>query len=226
MVQITIGMATLVVSLIVYWKQRTHKSLGYEVSSLIPLSSVDPSTLWSYQQAGLKFTFNDTTVPQGHFITIRFTNTGNVPIKKEDYDEPINLSFGKSANVLAFRGLEKKPEAIQLNLKPDVDDVGKVVIAPNLLNSKDSFVIEVLVSGFDGKIITRGRIVGVKQIQDMRGGLPTSREEDLVDEALLCNVAISVFAIISGAYLVAIFSIPLSMLAFWRKIRLKVARQT
>jgi len=225
-VQTVLAVLALVIAAAIYWKQRTRKSLGYEVLSISPLSSVSPSTLGGYQKVGLKFTFDGVVISQAHFITARFANTGNVPIKKEDYDEPMSLSFGKSANVLAYRGLEKKPETIQLSLKPDAGDVGKVVVDPTLLNSKDSFVIEVLVSGFDGKITPRGRIVGVKEIQDVRGGLPASREEDLVDEAFLMNLLISFFSIISGAYLVASISIPLFILGFWRKIKLKIARQT
>ena len=225
-VQTILAILAFVAGFIFYWKQHTRKSLGYEILSINPLSSVNPSTLGGYQQAGLKFTFNGVTISQAHFITVKFTNTGRIPIKKEDYDEPISLSFGKSASVLAYRELEKKPETIKLSLRTEAGDSGKVVVDPTLLNSKDSFVIEALVSNFDGEIIPRGRIVGVKKMQDTRGGLPMSREEDLVDEGLLLNVLISVFAIISSAYLVALISIPLSILEFWRKIKLKVARQT
>lgn len=104
-VQSIIAIVAVIVTVIIYLKQRKRKSLGYEVFSFIPLSSVDPSTLGSNQQAGLQFTFKGETVPQAHSISIKFTNSGNVPLPKEDYDEPISLSFGE-AKVLALRARE------------------------------------------------------------------------------------------------------------------------
>jgi len=223
-IQAVLVIAGIIVAILIYWKQRKHKSLGYEVLSCIPLSSVDPRTLWSYQQAGLQFTFKGKNIPQGHFISIKFTNTGNVPIKRDDYDAPISLGFGEKAKVLAWRWVEKKPETIDLGTLK-FDETGKTTIDPTLLNSKDSFVIEMLVSGFDSQVRIGGRIVGVKEIKDMRGGLPISREEGLVEEALVVNIFIFLFAIISEAYFVAIIAFGVLILQVWRKLIFKSIRK-
>jgi len=220
-VQSVIAIAAVIVAVIMYWKQRKRKSLGYEVSSLTPLSSVDPGTLWSYQQAGLQFTFKGEAIPQAHFISIKFTNSGNVDLPKKDYDEPISLSFGEKAKVLAFRPVKKEPETISLTLKSDGSNV---VINPTLLNSKDSFMIEVLVNGFDGEVRVGGRIVGVKEIKDVRGGLPTSREEELVDDAIFWYVLILVLAVVPGIFAALFVPIPLAI-QIWRKIKLRIIRQ-
>jgi len=216
-----IAIVGIIVAVIIYWRQRKRKSLDYEVVSFTPLSSVDPNTLWSYQQAGLQFTFKGETIPQAHFITIKFTNSGNVHIPKEDYAEPISLSFGKKAMVLAFRPVKKKPVDIPVTLKTDGRNV---IIDPTLLNPKENFVIEVLVSGFDGKVRIGGRIAGVKEIKDTRGGLPMSREEELVDEAIFVNILILLFAIVQGAFLAAAVAIVILIVQAWRKIVLKLIR--
>jgi len=220
-IQVVLVIMTIIVPIILYWKQRQRKSLGYEVLSCIPLSSVDRRTLWSYQQAGLQFTFKGEVI---HLITIKVTNTGNVPIKKDDYDAPISFRFGEKAKVLAWRWVEKKPEIIELGTLKS-DETGRATIDPTLLNSKDSFMIEMLVSGFDGHVRLGGRIVGVKEIKDMRGGLPTSREEDLAWETIWINVFILLFAIMYGAHLVIIIAIAVLILQTYRMLKLKLIRQ-
>lgn len=131
------------------------------------------------------------------------------------------MSFGEKAKVLAFRPVKKKPVDFPLILKTDGRNV---IIDPTLLNSKDNFVIEVLVSGFDGKVRIGGRIAGVKEIKDARGGLPMSREEELIDEAIFVNILILLFAIAQGAFLAAAVAIVILIAQAWRKIGLKLIR--
>jgi len=222
-IQTVLVVVGIIVAIIIYWKQRQRKSLGYEVLSCTPLSSVDRSTLWSYQQAGLQFTFKGEVVPKTHIITIKVTNTGNVPLKKDDYDDPINLSFGEKAKVLAIRVVKKKPETIPVTMS--WSEAHKVIVNPMLLNSKDNFVIEMLVSDFDGRVRVGGRIVGVKEIKDIGGGMPTSREEELVNWLLIINAYILLFAIIYGAHLIVVITIGVLMWQGWRKLKFKVIRQ-
>lgn len=204
-------------SFFIYWKQRKRKSLGYELLSIMPLSSVDSNTLLSYRQIGLQITFNNEIISHAHFITVRITNTGNVPIKKEDFDEPITLYFGEKAKVLAWRGGGQNPE-IQIKLKIEPQ---RVIVEPILLNDKDSFLIETFVSDFIGKVRVLGRIVGVKEIKDTSGGLPISREEELVNEALFLSIVIFLLAFLMMDYLIAIIAIGIAVLQVWRRINLK-----
>jgi len=221
---ILVIIVTIIVPIIFYYKQRQRKSLGYEVLSCTPLSSVDRRILDNYRQAGLQFTFHGEVIPQAHFITIRVANTGNVPIKKDEYDDPINLSFGKKAKVLTTRVVEKKPETISVTMS--WSEAHKVVVVdPMLLNSKWNFVIELLVTGFDGKVGVGGRIVGVNKVEDIRGGMPTSREEYLANEAIIINAYILLFAIIYGAHLVTIIATGALILQGWRKLKFKLIRQ-
>lgn len=220
-IQSALAIIGVIVAVAIYWKQRKHKSLGYEVLSFMPLSSVDSNTLSRYQQIGLQFMFNNEIIPQAHFITVKFTNTGNVPITKGDFDEPLSLSFGDKAKILACSWERQNPHTIKLEIKIEAQ---KVTVDPTLLNSKDNFMIEMVVSGFEGKIVG-GRIVGVKEIEDIRGGLPISREEELVDEALFISAIIFIFSLISEAYFVAIIAVVIAIVQVWRKIKLKVIRQ-
>jgi hypothetical protein len=222
-IQAVLVLVGIIVTIIVYWKQRQRKSLGYEVLSCTPLSSVDRKTLDNYRRVGLQFKFHGQTIRQGHFITVKVTNTGNVPIKKDDYDEEINLTFGEKAKILATRVVEKKPDTIPVTMS--WSEAHKVIISKILLNSKDSFVVELLVSDFDGKVRVGGRIVGVKEIKDTRGGIPTSREEVLAEEAFVINAYILLFALIYEAHLVTIIAILVLILQGVRKLKLKAIRQ-
>lgn len=219
-VQSLLALAALIATIIGYvitYLRRQRKSLGYAVTSLIPLTSLQPQTLSSYQSAGLQITYRGETIPQAHVIAVKFTNIGNVPIKREDYDVPISLTFGEGTKPLTWRFVEKKPETIELN-SPKSDDTGKLTIEPVLLNPKDSFTVEMLVSGLRGHLKLGGRIVGVKEIKNISGGLPTSREEGMVNEAFFFSLYIMVFALIYAAYFVVVISGIMFAISVWRKI--------
>lgn len=219
-VQVVIAIVGIFVAVFIYWKERKHKSLGYEVISISPLSSLNRDVLSSIQEVGLKVMFNDQVIPQAHFITVEFTNTGNVPIRKEDYDTPISLTFGEKTKIL-LANWRSEPKAIPLTGKIVSD---KIEINPTLLNSKDSFTVYAFVSGFDVRFKAEGRIMGVKEIKNMREGLPMSREEELINDALFFSLITFAFAIVTSAYLVAAILILILIYQFYNKIKLWITR--
>jgi hypothetical protein len=153
-----IAIVTIFVSIIVYFKQRTRKSLSYEIVSLNPLLSVEKEI-----KNGVQILYRGKAVSQVHLIIIRVINSGNTPILSTDYERPVSLSFGKEARVLTAEVSERNPDSLQPSAKIEEK---RIEFAPILLNQGDSITVKTLIDQFD-KISIDGRIVGVKNISEL-----------------------------------------------------------
>jgi hypothetical protein len=107
-----------------------------------------------------------------YLIVLRVVNTGNVPITADDYEEGLEIDFGAGAQVLVAQVLRAYPVALgDWQAQPVLTEVGnRVEVQPVLLNSGDWFTMQVLVGEFDeGEVELHGRIVGVKEIELVKG---------------------------------------------------------
>lgn len=153
---VLIAIAAIVVTIIVYLKQRTRKSLSYEILSLNPLLSVKEEI-----KEKVQILYEGKPVEKVHLILARIINSGNVPIESNQYERHVSLSFGKEAQILTAEVNKTNPESLQASIKVEGN---KVVLTPVLLNDGDSITLKMLVSQFD-EISVDGRIVGVKRIE-------------------------------------------------------------
>lgn len=92
--------------------------------------------------------------------TIIIRNTGNIPIKKEDYDTPIMLHIANEPTIAQVRYQMSPPEInADMVLSPK-----KATISPVLLNPEDKITIHVFSSGGRPEFEMGARIKGVKVI--------------------------------------------------------------
>lgn len=147
---------TIVVPVILYFVQRKRKSLAYEVISETPILSI------TEEVAGqLEILFQGDPVEQVHLIVYRLSNTGNVPIKSEDYERAVGFRFNDDARVLTAEITKTEPR--NLNAEISVKEQS-IQISPVLLNQRDSILVKALVSNYQKLPYVDGRIIGVKSI--------------------------------------------------------------
>src|SRR6266571_3443674 len=72
----------LVASIVIYKKQQKRKLLVWDATSVISLLQVHHSF-----QNDLKITLRDREVKEAYMATVVFSNRGNAPIAREDYDQ-------------------------------------------------------------------------------------------------------------------------------------------
>ena len=112
----------------------------------------------------LQVLFDGNPVKDIQLLIIKIINTGNVSIKSEDYERPLNLNFDENAQILAAEVIETNPNNIEASANIEEK---KVFISPTLLNKGDSLTIKILVNQFNNQISIDARIVGVKEIQNI-----------------------------------------------------------
>jgi hypothetical protein len=154
-----VGVTAIIVSIILYLKQRQRKALSYEIVSSIPLLSMEEEV-----KERLQILFNNKPVQKVYLVIVRIVNSGNVPITSADYEIPVSFCFHEDTKVLTAEISETNPENLRASL---VIENTKIILTPILLNSGDSITIKMLVSQFDGQISVDGRIIGVKRIQNL-----------------------------------------------------------
>ena len=91
---ILLTIAAIVVSVIIYLKQRQRRSLSYEIVSATPLLSVEEDI-----KKDLQISYKGKPVEQVHLVMIKILNSGSLPIPSKDYEQPITISFGKQAKI-------------------------------------------------------------------------------------------------------------------------------
>jgi hypothetical protein len=117
-------------------------------------------------------------------ISIKVTNSGNQPIKSDDYERSLTMSVDAPARILTAQVIETNPSNLLPELLPDGSggwqsqlpaelaldtDLRVIQLKPTLLNPGDSFKAKMLVSEFTrSHFHLDGRIVGVKDIEEVK----------------------------------------------------------
>lgn len=157
-----VAFIAIIITIIIYLKQRRNKLLNFEIISRTPLLSIEDEI-----KGNLQILYNGNPIEQVHLIVIKFINSGNTPITSNDFEIPINFKFGEESQIFTAEITEKNPT----NLRASITIEGNsIVIDPTLLNSGDSITIKTLVSRFVD-IDIDGRIIGVKEIKEYEEGI-------------------------------------------------------
>lgn len=152
--QITGSIGT-IAAIIITVVLRRRKELSFKIITFSSLISVD-----NVLEDTVKILFQGNPIEDLHLIILRFTNSGNLPIKSTDFKKPLGFSFGENSWVLECNIIDKNPQS----LEPVVEKrKNGVIISPLLLNPKDSVKIKLLVSKPE-TVIQTGRIVGIHQV--------------------------------------------------------------
>lgn len=150
------------ITLIIYLLQRKKKKLNYEIIGKLPLLSFREEL-----EGKFKIYYEDNLVKNVFSIIIKFYNTGNQPITSNDFERNLSLIFEEKIKILAYSVSKTEPDNLDVQLQLNNN---KLIIAPLLLNPKDTFTIRVIVTESDAKFKLNYRIIGINKIIE---GSPT-----------------------------------------------------
>ena len=157
---VLVSIVAIFVSLMVAWRQSRVKRIVVDPSE-VSLFSI-------YKPAGnrLKIYYDDVPVKNLIMHRIRITNAGTVPIDASDFVEPLAVTFGKSAKVLAAEVTETKPLKLAVKLRIDSDGTA-LVLEPSLFNQQDVIELNAVVSESGPPSVT-ARVRGMHSVEMRR----------------------------------------------------------
>ena len=117
------------------------------------------------------------SVDDPQLVEIAVTNSGNAPLRREDYEGRLKLKFGSEPLLLSVDLTAVEPRDLPVHL---VVEDRSLEVEPLLLNPKDGFSLKALVSDDPGEVRLQGRIAGVQEFQS---SLTTARDR-LIDSTV------------------------------------------
>jgi hypothetical protein len=174
-----LAMVALAVPFTIYFLNRKRKALCFDVVRNDKLFQLDEEL-----KSRVQVTVDGRLVDNVSLVIIDIMNTGNEPIKKDDFDKPLSFFFGDNAEVISARVLGAKPDDIcaQLSVMP-----ASVSLDPLLLNKSDSMSIEIILTKSTKMISHTARIVGIPDVKNVTG----SSAHPLGDAQLFIVIAIT-----------------------------------
>ncbi len=142
---------------IIFWMGIQKK----ELTCVLPSSSSE----WARHSIpeGFDLIFKGELVPTLKIMSFSFTNTGNIPIRKADFEKSLRINFAEETRVLKATIVAASPS----NLFPKlVIDQSSLSISPLLINPDDFFVLQVFLAGTtDPAPKIDARIEGIKAVK-------------------------------------------------------------
>jgi hypothetical protein len=143
---------------VVIWKWPDlleETSLSLQLTSNTNLVSPEAN-----QSGKIEVQFEGLAVPELWLGSFRLVNDGDVPIRREDFDQPIRLVH-REANILELRlGMNEPP-----NLSPYIYvGLNSIEIQPLLLNPGDSVGFSLITTKSMASAVPSVRIAGIKEI--------------------------------------------------------------
>ncbi len=178
-----IGVIIAIVGIVIVLILRHRRSLSCILLSAIPLSNTISN---AHEQ--LKVVFRKQILKQPFLLAFRFVNTGNIPLKPDDFMTPISIDFSKQTKVITAELIEENPNNLNTQIKAGQNNVE---IQPMLLNPKDNFILKLLLDQFDKEININARITGIRKI----GKYPVSPLRALV-LTFIFGISISLLAML------------------------------
>ncbi len=142
---------------------QTNKQFSFEFISVTPILKIAKG----YQDQ-IEIRFKQQVVKNVHLAVIRFSNSGKASIKPNDFDRPLKISV-KNGQIISAEVVETEPD--NLGELIETKDAVSVVFKKTLFNSKDEFVVNLLIGEFSGEtkdIEIDARIEGIKSLKESR----------------------------------------------------------
>jgi hypothetical protein len=164
LIGVAVGVIGIVISLVIASTQRYRKFLTWEiVASQSILAAIETPK-------DLQVVWKGSTLTAPRIITVRVTNAGNREIAQTDYERPLRFLFEQTIvkNVETVEVSGPAPEQLAYEYGET-----SVRVTDILMNTRDYFVLQILVDGENEQDITVDcRIVGETQpIELVRTGL-------------------------------------------------------
>ncbi|TPF18445.1 hypothetical protein [Priestia megaterium] len=145
-------LVTSTIAITIYFKNKKTKQLSWDIYSWSPIVTKLNHDIKIYYK-DIKEITDDLNM-----VLIKFKNTGNEPIKKDDFENDLFLKLLDS-KVYDVNVSETKPEGLPIEVYKDENEV-VIGIKPLLLNPKDEFTIKLLTDKLIPEFMISTRIVG------------------------------------------------------------------
>jgi hypothetical protein len=142
---------------ILYRKQRRLKRLDFEVLAQTPLLTVKEEL-----EDKLQILYEGRRIESVDLLLMEFTNSGTEPILPSDFVQPIGVDFGSDSQVLTAEVVETSPPDSNPVIIPQTTGL---IVAPLLMNQRDSLRVKCLVEKYAASAKPTGRIVGISTIR-------------------------------------------------------------
>ncbi len=153
-----LAIVTIIISIYLYYLQKTKKSLAYDVLIDSPLLSTKDGL-----ESRVQILFDNKVVQNVSVFAVKISNDGNVPILAADFAEPLCILFGDNAKILEAEVFECYPTS----LKPKIIiQKNNITLEPLLLNSGDSITLKLVLSKEKKSFEANARIVGVSKLSE------------------------------------------------------------
>jgi hypothetical protein len=139
------------VSVYIFWLQRDVASLTVQLTSNTNLVSTE--AIGSTEQ--IEILFEKRPVRELWLAAFRLVNDGNVPIKKEDFEQPIGLQLNNGEVLKIIAGQNIQPQLLLVSKNT-------VEIQPLLLNPSDVISFSLLTTSSAEELVLTTRISGVQ----------------------------------------------------------------
>ncbi len=148
-------------------KSKTKKEISYSIVSDQLLANIHDSIS---STNNIKILIDNKAVHNIRLVTLRIRNSGNIPIKLEDYSQSLWFLTSDlliSKKLINSQVTETQPEGIptQVINIPNIGASGVIGLKNVLLNSGDCVFLYILLSDYSEEIKLYGRIEGVKHIR-------------------------------------------------------------
>lgn len=161
-----IALFAIAVSAFLWWRGRERKALAYEVTVT---QLVRPEA-----RDRIDIVYEGISVEDPHLLEVAIANSGNAPLRREDYEGRLKLKFDSEPRLLSVDLIAVEPKELPVHL---VVDDRSLEVEPLLLNPRDGFSLQVLIGDAPKGVRLQGRIAGVQEFQS---SLTTARDR-LVD---------------------------------------------
>ncbi|MEH7439551.1 hypothetical protein V7182_18905 [Neobacillus drentensis] len=160
-------LTAITIAVVTYLKTKHSKELSYSVLSSTSLLIKDEGL-----QNRIKLLVDGEEVKGDvNLVLLKLINTGNVPIKPDDFIE--ELSIETSASIIVAEVKETNPPNLSVKLDNAIGDIfGITSVQPTLLNPKDEITFKLLVKSYKNDLVMKGRIVGVQKINKLKKKFP------------------------------------------------------
>lgn len=186
-VEVIFGAVTIIVTIIIYLRQRKQKKITYEAILRSDLVNVEDEVI-----SKIQILYDKKSIDNIFLFIVKIINSGTVPIVRSDFETPINIEFAEKGKVLEADVINVSPKNLAVDIKNSKSGVS---IQPLLLNPGDSITVKILLTNYTDAVIS-GRIAGVRETLDPDYYSPPIPIEDYLFSITLVLMTIFMFSLI------------------------------
>lgn len=152
------GLVLSLISIIITLAAREIKGLTYNYNGTKVINVKEKA------KNKIKIFYNSRPIEDAYFLVLKFWNSGNKAINKEDFDDPISFSFGDKAEILDYDLIDTIPNNLSSKIK--INTSGNTLkIDPFLFNKGSKISLKVMISNFGGVVDAEVLISGIGKIK-------------------------------------------------------------